>query len=509
MLSLNRSAGPCLFLQVCPEFTNAIILREPVPHVVSLLAEVKYRYVRQLAVRHNITSWQPPAWNLTWWETLGPALVGNYATRSLIGRDSFCRSAGNMTRHQLSLAVDSLLGFDLVMTLDRARDIDLLVSTLLGWPARSFSSQPASRVRAVRPKTVMLNWHVPENEGGKDAAGQGRSGGRSEGQQQQKQQQLQQSLGGGLSLWLVMPDSRRRSSSSSSAPVSQAVRSPFRVMLQQLLSGLLRRFSRTPTVGKARSDNVTSTTTTTTTSSSSSSSRENLLDPDEVDYSAGDDTGDAVSDAEFEQMAAAMATFKVPDPPTAAAPPAIAEEVLEAEAAVALVKTSWQERQAQLWGVKSVRDLGQLLPRPLVQHIGETDEHGAYLVRVITTVSAEAATSRLLLGNSIKGGSDIIGGEMWHAFPRHNVAFAASDMSKLEQLTRLDQELVRTADLLLDLDSIWLRSLLHSHHHRKRMKSAASTYTACGFAGMMPLSDTVQDQVFQPATLLKSNNWIS
>lgn len=52
--------------QVCPEFLNAVILREPVPHVVSLLAEAKYRYVRQLRYKHHISEWEPPAWNLTW-----------------------------------------------------------------------------------------------------------------------------------------------------------------------------------------------------------------------------------------------------------------------------------------------------------------------------------------------------------------------------------------------------------------------------------------------------------
>lgn len=52
--------------QVCPEFLNAVILREPVPHAISLLAEVQYRYVRQLVLRRNITAWAPPAWNLTW-----------------------------------------------------------------------------------------------------------------------------------------------------------------------------------------------------------------------------------------------------------------------------------------------------------------------------------------------------------------------------------------------------------------------------------------------------------
>jgi hypothetical protein len=113
------------------------------------MAEVKYRYVRQMAVKHNIHSWQPSAWNLTWWGELGPALVGNYATRTLLGRQSFCRSAGNMSDPQLQQATDALLRFDVVMTLGRSHDIDLVITTLLGWPARNFSSQPGARVREV------------------------------------------------------------------------------------------------------------------------------------------------------------------------------------------------------------------------------------------------------------------------------------------------------------------------------------------------------------------------
>jgi len=97
---------PRLLCRFATEFLNAVILREPIPHAVSLMAEAKYRYVRQLQFRHHITAWQPPAWNLTWWETFGPALVGNYATRTFIGRDSFCRSAANISHDQLHEAVE-------------------------------------------------------------------------------------------------------------------------------------------------------------------------------------------------------------------------------------------------------------------------------------------------------------------------------------------------------------------------------------------------------------------
>jgi hypothetical protein len=85
--------------------------------------------------------------------------------------------------------------------------------------------------------------------------------------------------------------------------------------------------------------------------------------------------------------------------------------------------------------------------------------------------------------------------ELWHAFPAHGVALSSTDMKRLEVLTALDARLVRTADVLLDLDTVWLRSLLGSAHYRKRMHTVADTHAACGFAGMLPLNRSVADQV--------------
>ncbi len=92
------------------------------------------------------------------------------------------------------------------------------------------------------------------------------------------------------------------------------------------------------------------------------------------------------------------------------------------------------------------------------------------------------------------------GAELWHAFPRHGVAFSAADMTRLEALTALDARLLRTADVLLDVDAVWLRSLLQSAHYRKRMRSAADTHAACGFAGMLPLSRSVAAQVLRDSS---------
>jgi hypothetical protein len=212
-----------------------------------------------------------------------------------------------------------------------------------------------------------------------------------------------------------------------------------------------------------------------------------------------DDDGTSWSDEEFALAAARMyAPHKGASTPPPPPPPAVPKAVLEADAAVALVTRVWLERQVQLAGFQSIAAGSQLPPRPDVAYIHQQDQHGAFLVRVLLPPGLNESRSNAQH-------------EVWHAFPRHGFAFTAADMTRLEKLTALDAQLVQTADLLLDLDTVWLQSLLHSHHYRKRMKSVATTYTACGFSGMMPLTDTVQDHVFQAEGLLQksSSSWIS
>lgn len=44
-----------------------------------------------------------------------------------------------------------------------------------------------------------------------------------------------------------------------------------------------------------------------------------------------------------------------------------------------------------------------------------------------------------------------------------------------------------TADLMFNLDTVWLQAMLNSSHYRKKLTSVAVTQTSCGFAGMIPL----------------------
>ncbi|KAF8072660.1 aspS [Scenedesmus sp. PABB004] len=499
-LSLEAGAS-----RVCPQFTNAIILRQPVPHVVSLLAEVKFRYVRQLRTWHNITAWAPPGWNLTWWETLGPALVGNYATRTLVGREAFCRSAANTSAPDLGAATEALLGFDLVMTLDRPRHIDLLVAALLGWPARKFSAQPPSRVKELEPRRQLIaapdagapgslsmfsfdqgDWPhataaAPEPAGDRGGGGGG-SGSGSSGR----------SGGGGstppatrLGKWLLpAPGAGSGVGGLLAALVGQSPRAP-------------------PAAAPPRSPPRWSS--------------------DDGDYEEEEDDDDsdggvAVSDEEFDAAAAAFyaRSHAPPLPPPPPPPPSVPRGVLEAAAALSLVSASWKERAAAELGFPNVTAAAGRLPAaPEVRHMQTLDSHGAHLVLVLPPAgqqeggsgggsggsggSSDGSSSGGSSGGggggssaSSGGGSGLGGGgvgELWHAFPRHGFAFTSADMARLEALTALDARLVETADLLLDLDATWVQALLASHHYRKRMQALASTFTACGFSGMMPLGD--------------------
>ncbi|KAF6263664.1 hypothetical protein COO60DRAFT_381011 [Scenedesmus sp. NREL 46B-D3] len=591
--TLSKSSGAA---QVCHQFTNVIILRQPVPHVVSLLAEAKFRYVRQLAIWHNVTSWQPPAWDISWWERLGPALVGNYATRTLVGRESFCRSAGNMSSADLTQGVKALLGFDMVMTLDRAKDIDLLVSAMLGWPARKFSSQPASRVREVAPRQI---WGGFGAAGGSSSSSSSALDWRPVGSDEDLRQyssalqhppHLAAEGAGGAAAGLQAGNS---SSSSSSSSGSSSSSSASNVVSRNINSSSSSRSGYSNAGGGNSSgahlstgssltgDRSSASTSSSKSSSSSSSStvqataketspvlgtvkpsrmllmhrkthqrpsagaaaaaavaaaqlshaggavtgllgklqQPRLLLPfvlqqqqrqdmpaaesaavDEGDYSDDDDDSKGLSDEEFALAASKMYAPRSAAPaPLPPAPPAVPKEVVEADAAVALVARVWLERRVQLAGFQSIAAAGKQLPqRPAVAYMQQRDQHGAHLVRVtLPQGSSESRSSPQQ--------------EVWHAFPRHAFAFTAADLARLERLTSLDAQLVQTADLLLDLDTAWLQSLLHSHHYRKRMKGVAATFTACGFSGMMPLTDAVQEHVLQPEALLQksSSSWIS
>lgn len=483
-----------LLRQVCPEFMNAVILREPVPHAISIMAEVKYRYVRQMATKHNIHSWQPTAWNLTWWEALGPALVGNYATRTLLGRESLCRSATNMGRQQLDAALDSLLSFDMVMTLGRSQDIDLSITTLLGWPARNFSSQPGARVREVsvdlatkgelavgdskasKGSAVAVSRHLLQLGDGSSSSVDSSSGG-------------EESSGHGRSLLAVPQHTNKLHNAGAgqhaAAGKGQPAKGQHGPLLMkkgnQQLHPQQKKGNQHPHPQQGKQQRKPQQ----HQPAGAHQAGGHPAKPGPVhphpqrnlpSLGAGAGSGHiqhilvvpAVTHPATHSNASSGA-LSMQGADAAAAGNASAKH-LEEQAAVMLVSTTWHERQAELLNLYEKGAVWAITGEPRIEHTGQRSKHGAHIVKV-----------------HFKNKAGRPDAEVWHSFPRHTFAFLAADVGKLERLTYLDLQLYQTADLMFDLDTAWLKAMGASSHYRKKLSALAATQTSCGFAGMMPV----------------------
>jgi hypothetical protein len=480
---------PLLLPQVCPDFLNAVILREPVPHAISIMAEVKYRYVRQMATKHNIHSWQPTAWNLTWWEALGPSLVGNYATRTLLGRESLCRSAQNMGKQQLDDALDSLLSFDMVMTLGRSQDIDLGITTLLGWPARNFSSQPGARVREVSvdlaTKGELAVGDSKASKGGAAVAVSRHLLQLRDGSSSSSGSRGEESNGHGRSLLAVPQHTNklhnRGAGQHAAAGKGQPGKGPHGALLlkkgnqqqhpQQKKGNNPQQQQQHPQHGKQQRKPQQHQPAGPHPAGGHPAKHGPVHPqphPKLPSLAGGAGSGHiqhilvvpAVTHSNASSSALSVSV---------AAGNASAEH-LEQQAAVMLVSTTWHERQAELLNLFEKAAVWAITGEPRIEHTGQRTKHGAHVVKVHFRNKA--------------GRPDT---EVWHSFPRHTFAFLAADVAKLERLTHLDLQLYQTADLMFDLDTAWLQAMAASSHYRKKLRALAATETSCGFAGMMPV----------------------
>lgn len=79
-------------MQVCDEFTNVVLVREAMSEAVSLMTEVSLVYTRLLK-QQRVLGWQPPKWDLTWWQQWAPIVVSSYSTRTLLGTAAYCPTA--------------------------------------------------------------------------------------------------------------------------------------------------------------------------------------------------------------------------------------------------------------------------------------------------------------------------------------------------------------------------------------------------------------------------------
>lgn len=482
--------------QVCSEFLNTVILREPVPHVISIMAEVKYRYVRQMAVKHRIHSWQPTAWNLTWWETLGPALVGNYATRTLLGRESLCRSAANMGKQQLADAMDSLLSFDMVMTLGRSQDIDLVITTMLGWPARNFSSQPGARVREVSVDLATKGEvAVGDSKASKGALSTSRhllyvddDFGNEDGS----------SISGNFSITgevvsahgrSLLEDKPHAESAQHKAGQQQGHKAGKRsrggLLLRRRKGKRHAHAKGQKAAGAAAAAGALATAHAAAEASSAAAAGHGPSTGHPVSRATGgvvinhrqqkpaqalsmpainlsskdsDSSGGAAAAHLHDGAAATTVSFNM------------SSKQLEQQAAVMLVTTTWYERQAEMLGVRDKPSVVAATGQPHIEHTGQRSKHGAHVIKV--TYHDKHHNQKT---------------EQWHSFPRHTFAFLEADVTRLEKLTQMDTQVYQTADLMFNLDTVWLQAMLSNSHYRKKLRTLAATYTSCGFAGMIPV----------------------
>jgi hypothetical protein len=405
------------------------------------MAEAKFRYVRQMATKHSITNWQPTAWNLTWWETLGPALVGNYATRTLLGRESLCRSAANMGHEQLDGAVDALMSFDMVMTLGRSTDIDLVITTMLGWPARNFSSQPGARVREVSVELATKGQvAVGDSKASKGSTATARH------------------------LLMIDGDSSSNVTSSSSSSEEEELSGRGRSLLatNHVKRGLknqggMRKRLHGVNMHRKKLHGARS-----------------VVKRGKASRRLKKGVADGGGQQPLQEDPAAAAGANSGS--AAAAPAATAlgtnmtAKELEQQAALMLVSTTWHELQAEMRGVTTKSAVWAVTGQPRFELTGQRDKHGAHLVMVHYMNKQRIQES-----------------QVWHSFPRHTFAFLASDIERLERLTNLDLQVYYTADLMFNLDSVWLQTMLSSSHYRKKLRALAATHTSCGFAGMIPV----------------------
>lgn len=172
-----------------------MVVREPLSEAVSLMGEVIQVYYRLLR-RRFMDSWQPPRWDLSWWQRWAPVVISSYSTRTMLGPHAFCPPADALafsdtprtvmaergawvlpagyvnsaaswaddgwlylSQEDIQSALESLYRFDLVLELGSPDLIDITTSKLLGWSTERFSKQGRER-STIAPKA--LSWQELE-----------------------------------------------------------------------------------------------------------------------------------------------------------------------------------------------------------------------------------------------------------------------------------------------------------------------------------------------------------
>ena len=87
--SLHHSSPNPASAHPCRQFFNVVMLREPLPHVLSLMLNAQTNVLTWVRIKmkdlHANGGFSLPA-NLEFWTTMAPAVLNNYYTRTLLGK---------------------------------------------------------------------------------------------------------------------------------------------------------------------------------------------------------------------------------------------------------------------------------------------------------------------------------------------------------------------------------------------------------------------------------------
>ncbi|GAX73272.1 hypothetical protein CEUSTIGMA_g726.t1 [Chlamydomonas eustigma] len=119
--------------QPCRQFETAVVLRDPVDRTRSHIIELRKVYARFTKFQSLLKKDNP---DLNDWKDLAPALLNNYQTRSLLGRQFMhCRDFGSLGEEELMAAALTLMTLDHVLVLGEDNLNDVVMRAGMGWAA--------------------------------------------------------------------------------------------------------------------------------------------------------------------------------------------------------------------------------------------------------------------------------------------------------------------------------------------------------------------------------------
>ncbi|GFR50743.1 hypothetical protein Agub_g13009, partial [Astrephomene gubernaculifera] len=120
---------------ICSDFFNAIVMRDPLKRLVSHMKFVMWTMSGDRGYNDTeLFNMMYKDRTSSFWQELGPAIVDNYFTRSLLGEKAYHTPLGGVTQEMLSMAQQMLAQFDLIMVLEQEMDVrNLILYYGVGW----------------------------------------------------------------------------------------------------------------------------------------------------------------------------------------------------------------------------------------------------------------------------------------------------------------------------------------------------------------------------------------